>query len=432
MSEIKLGIIQLQVLNKILHTKDKSIISLNHLTDDYFSDYKDEFNYIKLHLDKYGNVPDIETFVSVFKDFEVFDVNESTQYLVEELIKDKNTRYLASNFNKIRELLMTNKIDEAIRLYQKSSENMVSPNVFTCVDLLKDTSRYDDYIERTQDFSKYYITTGLKELDAILGGWDRQEELATIVARTNVGKSWIMLLFATAAVKQGLNVGIYSGEMSERKVGYRFDTLVGHISNGGMTHGNSSIQVEYKKYIDNLATMFPNASLKVLTPKMIGGYATVSVLRTFIERENLDILFVDQYSLMEDENRARTTSDKTANISKDLKNLQVLEQRPIIAVSQQNREKTEDGTQNTTQIAQSDRIGQDATTVLFLDRENDVLNINIGKSRDSEKGQTLSYSVDFNKGSFVYIPSEDDGLKTNTEEYEHRYDVEPNTGDQPF
>ena len=144
MSEIKLGIIQLQVLNKILHTKDKSIISLNHLTDDYFSDYKDEFKYIKLHLDKYGNVPDIETFVSVFKDFEVFDVNESTQYLVEELIKDKNTRYLAVNFNKIRELLMENKIDEAIRLYQKSSETIVSSNVFTCVDLLKDTSRYDD------------------------------------------------------------------------------------------------------------------------------------------------------------------------------------------------------------------------------------------------------------------------------------------------
>ena len=102
MSEIKLGIIQLQVLNKILHTKDKSIISLNHLSDDYLSDYKDEFKYFMLHLDKYGNVPDIETFVSVFKDFEVFDVNESTQYLVEELIKDKNTRYLAVNFNKIR------------------------------------------------------------------------------------------------------------------------------------------------------------------------------------------------------------------------------------------------------------------------------------------------------------------------------------------
>ena len=41
-------------------------------------------------------------------------------------------------------------------------------------------------------------------------------------ARPGVGKTWVMLKSSVAALEQGLRVGVYSGEMSERKVGYRF------------------------------------------------------------------------------------------------------------------------------------------------------------------------------------------------------------------
>ena len=44
--------IQAQFLNKILSTKNSSLITLNNLTDEFFSDYKDEFNYIKNHIKK--------------------------------------------------------------------------------------------------------------------------------------------------------------------------------------------------------------------------------------------------------------------------------------------------------------------------------------------------------------------------------------------
>ena len=47
-----------------------------------------------------------------------------------------------------------------------------------------------------------------------------------------------------------------------------------------------------------------------------------------------------------------------ANISKDIKNLQVMSRIPIISVSQMNRTKNDDGEQDTTQIGLSDRIGQ--------------------------------------------------------------------------
>ena len=87
--------IQLQVLNKILSTKDKTLITLNNLTDEFFEDYKNEFDYITNHIKKYGNVPDVETFLTVFPDFDVVNVSESDSYLLDALYDDRNKRLLA-------------------------------------------------------------------------------------------------------------------------------------------------------------------------------------------------------------------------------------------------------------------------------------------------------------------------------------------------
>ena len=59
--------IQLQMLNHILDTKNSSIIVMNNLNADYFSDYKDEFNFIKNHFNSYGSICDKETFLNKFQ-----------------------------------------------------------------------------------------------------------------------------------------------------------------------------------------------------------------------------------------------------------------------------------------------------------------------------------------------------------------------------
>lgn len=423
---------QLQIINYLLQTKDSSIITKNGLTDVYFDGCKDEFNFIKNHLETYGKICDKETFFNVFRDFENVEVKESPEYLVKSLFDDYNTNSIIEVVNKIKPLLMSGKVDEAIQQLKNTCENTMQGTSIDCVDLLQDRSRFDAYIERTQDFGKYYISTGFPELDQIVGGFDREEELATIVARTNYGKSWILLKCATAAVAQGLNVGIYSGEMSERKVGYRFDTLVGHISNGALIHGNESVKNDYKKYIDNLSAMF-KGTCKVLTPNMISGPADVNALRMFIEKEHLDILFVDQLSLLEDMRKGKTPVEKASNISKDLKNLQVLLRVPIISVSQQNRTTSENGV-DTTQIAQSDRIGQDSTMIIFIEKKDETMKLTLVKSRDSENGKVLTYHVDLNRGIFTYIPSEDDGIGGKSISQQEKYVevINESSGDNVF
>ena len=394
--------IQLQFLNYLLSTRDGSILLINNITEDFFSDYKDEFNFIKDHLNEYGSIPDQLTFLDKFPNFDIVQVYETSDYLVDKLYDDRNTRKLAEVFNGIRKLLQEGKVDEAMQLHASSTEALAQAKHIEAVDILRDTSRYDAYIERCNDFDKYYVKTGFPELDEIIGGWDRQEELATIVARSNMGKSWLLFKSAVAAVEQGLKVGLYSGEMSERKVGYRVDTLISHISNVAITKGNIEVSNDYKRYLDELPNKY-KGFLKVLTPTMIDGPAGVLALRAFIEKEDLDILFIDQHSLLEDDRKARSPVEKASNISKDLKNLQVLKKIPIIAVSQQNRASTEDGV-GLEHIAQADRIGQDSTIVIFFEQKDGLGKMHLIKSRDSENFKTINYRVDFNKGMFVYEP----------------------------
>ena len=83
---------------------------------------------------------------------------------------------------------------------------------------------------------------------------------------------------------------------------------------------------------------------------------------------------------------------------------------PIISVSQQNRSSTESGL-STSHVAQTDRISQDSTLLLFLEQKDDVLTLNITKSRDSETNKKIRYAIDLDKGIFVYIPEENIGIR---------------------
>lgn len=399
-------IIQAQVINYLLSSKDASVITLNGLTSDYFSDFTSEYNFIRSHLNKYNNIPDVSTFLNVFPDFEVMNVSESVNYLLSELMRDKNKRFLADNYNKARQLIMDGKVEEAMTLLKTASEESTEFITLNAVDLMHDTSRFDVYQDKIDNLNKYFVTTGFRELDAIFGGWDKNEDVVTLVARNGLGKSWLLDKCAVAAALDGKRVGLYSGEMSEDAVGYRIDSLVGHISNGALVHGNASVKNDYKKFLERLSAEC-KGNLFVLTPKQINGRPTVSSLKAFVEKYKLDILFVDQHSLLEDERGGKTDVSIASNISTDIKMLQSTKRIPIICVAQQNREKVEAGF-DTTQIARADKIAQDSSIIIFLERKDDLMKLHIGKSRQSGAGQVLTYRIDLNKGIFEYIKGEDD------------------------
>ena len=436
---------QFQIINKILQNKDYSLITLNNLTADYFFNYVAEYEFIKAHYNTYHTVPDRLTFLDKFPDFVIQDVNEPDSYLIAQLYNDYNQSYLASRFNGMKKLLEADDTEGAMQYMLDSVEKLHIGSAIQCTDIMTDTSRYERYLDMIANQSKYFISTGFEELDKIITGIDRRNENMVIAARTGVGKSWLLLTIAAAAAKQGLTVGIYSGEMSVDKVAYRIDTLLGKIDNRKISRGDLYYKDYYKNYLDGLKCAGYGA-IKVLTPNDIAGPATVDALQAFVEKEHIEILFIDQYSLLEDNSHAKTSHEMVANISKSVKKLQVLKQIPIISVAQMNRTKNEDKSQDSSQIALSDRIGQDATIILMLDKQDseDInhkgsykVTLNLVKSRDGGDGRKLEYLWDFNTGFYRYISNSEDGITSEEdfEKIENSYSVSadyPSFDDSPF
>ena len=403
---------ELQAINYAFKKNSLQIFYLNGIDENYFTTYKEHFKFLNEYYNKYNQLPSKETFGLKFSDnFSWMDVYEPEDSIVDRLREAKLYRDLVKDFKKINDLMRDEKTGEAVELMASISQQYLKQEKLKCIDLISDVGlRYDSYIERVENPEKAFVTTGIKELDDILGGWDMKNETAAICARTGFGKSWWLIYFAMSAAKAGLRVGYYSGEMETDLVGYRLDAFAGNISNGSLTHGNSDVREKYKDYVDSL-----NKTIKghifCATPDMFGGSVTVSKLRAFVEKYDIQMLCVDQFSLLDDQRHAKTPREQSVNISKDLRTLQRLKKIPILEAVQLNREDTSENGPSTKNIAESDRIGQDATTVLFIDRKSDNVIFTVGKSRNAKTGDKLTYAWNTNFGVFYYIPTENDAKK---------------------
>ena len=403
--------VQIQCLNRVLANKDISILTDNNLTSDYFLEYSDEYEFIKNHYDNYGVVPDIETVISQFPDFEVLQVTESDRYLVDTIREEYLYSKSVPVIKKAAELLKSD-ANEASRYLQSELTNL-TPNYTTpFVDVMHNMSRREIVEDKSKNSKKWFISTGFEELDDIVGGWQQGEELVVIFARTGVGKSWVLVKFMEHAWSIGKNVGYISPEMSANKIGYRVDTLHGHFSNIALTRGdiNTINLSDYDKYFEALKSN--DNRFLVSTPHDFNNKVTVGKLRSFAMTNKLDVLAIDGITYMSDERYKRGDNKTTSltNISEDLMQLSVELEIPIFVVVQSNRGGVEKDSPELEDIRDSDGIAHNATKVLSLSRKGDALSFNIKKNRDGRMGDKLTYRWDIDKGEFQWLPSDDDSV----------------------
>lgn len=402
--------IQLQALNKIISDKDLSFCTLNNITEEYFSEYTEEFRYITEHYSTYGNVPDKETFITAFPDFKFIPVEESVKYIVDALYEDFTYRKSYKVLEKVNDLMVNDDSRKGVEYLLSQMPDLLQKLNVEAVDIIHEGAkkRFEEYCDKGEHLDKYYISTGLAELDKLIGGWNCENDLVAICGRPGQGKSWWGDLFLVNAVKQGKTVALYSGEMNESQVGYRVDTFISHISNYKLTKAHSDIFDNYKEHIDNLQQL--KGKLLVCTPKSLGGVATVPKLKAFCERYHVEMLGVDQYSLLNDIRNSRTRTEKFESISKDLKNMQMELGIPVLINAQLNRGAVADGVTDvgTEHMAGSDRLSQDVSIMLSIIRkaQNKVV-IDLTKVREGETGGKLVYNWDIDKGLLTYIPSEE-------------------------
>lgn len=390
--------IQLQFLNAILDRPE--LYSVMTLTDDMFSEYEAEFRCIREHVEKYGNVPDKATFASKFQDFEFVVVRETDRYLTDELSEDYLYRKTVPIILECEKKLRNDSVDAAKYLLSKVNE--LQPKRALIGEDFRDR-KVQDASKRTD---KVWMS-GLPELDDICGGWQAGEDLITVVGRLGQGKTWTLLKNLAEAYKQGANVGIYSGEMSAKKVMWRLDSLLTGISNRSIRSGKFKDDEEeaYKNYLAE--TKQKKNGIFVCVPKDFGHRATVSDLREFVKSRNIDVLGIDHYGLMRDDKGARNKTERLENIVQDLWDLSQDLGIPVIALAQSNRDgaQKEDGPE-AENISGSDAIGQFSSRIISIKQVDKGIAISVKKNRDDSAGQRLVYLWDIDTGKFTYVPSE--------------------------
>ena len=399
--------ITLQIISKVLETHDYSIIQNNSLTEEWFVEYEDEFNAIKEHYEKYGNVMDKATFLSKFPDIELVEVTESDRYLIDELKEEHLFRQSVPIVQKIASLLKED-ANVAAEYMINEVKNLQPDFGIGGVDIVHEAKeRQEEWRKRKEKPDDFFFTTGFPELDDIIHGWKRKEEFVVIVARTNHAKSWVLEKTATHVWQIGYNVGYISPEMGATSVGYRFDTLYKNFSNTDLTWGKDGIDdKEYENYIKELQDK--DNKFIVSTPKDFGNRITVSKLRQFINSYKLDFLAIDGITYLTDERATRGDTKNIAltNISEDLMSLSLEMNVPIIVVVQSNRGGVTDGddTPDIEHIRDSDGISFNASKIISMKLKDRVLTMEVKKQRDGLVGKKVMYQLDVNVGNFNYIP----------------------------
>lgn len=400
-----------QFINKLLETKDYSMVESNSITEEDFTNCRNVFNFIVDFYNKYKDVPDKTTVADKFGNFEFFTVSQSTQAIVDDLREQSLFRNACSVINKSTELFEKD-ANEGAKFLLNNIDKLKPNYSMKFTDIIHNTKeRYEEYTDKLNNFKKYFIPSGFEELDAHgFIGFDRNDDLVLFTARTGQGKSFVLTKSATKAFELGYNVSLISPEMTVTQFAERVDSTLGKFNlNNLMFCG----QVEgYKSYLDELKERKNKFCISTLED--FNNECTVSKIKVFCKATEADILFIDGFDYIRDERAKKSDSvpNQLGHIAQDLLSLSRELHIPVIVAIQTNRKALENdndsiGTEN---ITGSDKIGASCTRLISIINKFPIVELTITKNRYGKSGKETKCIYNWNPeiNEYSYIQNIDD------------------------
>jgi replicative DNA helicase len=261
-------------------------------------------------------------------------------------------------------------IDDVIDISEKQvfdvAQSGTRTNFVHIKDLLKDA--YERAERADKDEAYLGISTGFKDLDDLLGGFQKSD-LVILAARPSVGKTSLALdMMRHAALVEGKTVAFFSLEMSKTQI---MDRLLG-MQSGIPFWEIRTGRLSDKKFVKLADTMGELADGNIFIDDQAGQH--INALRTKARRlaleKGLDIIFVDYLQLMHGNSKESRTLE-VGEISQGLKNIAKELEIPVVALSQLSRaiEQRQSRRPQLSDLRESGSIEQDADVVMFIDRE---------------------------------------------------------------
>jgi replicative DNA helicase len=210
------------------------------------------------------------------------------------------------------------------------------------------------------------ITTGLRELNDILGGW-HNSDLTIIGARPAMGKTAMMLGLAEASSEAGIPTGVISAEQPANQLGIRRIALASNVGAAQVRAGKISDE-EWGKITAGLART-KDRPIWIYDRSAITLDELIGVARKWKHTHDIGILFIDYAQRITVPGADRITEVST--IARGLKNLARNLQIPVVSLAQVKAsvDTREDKRPNAGDLANSDELTREADQILMLYRD---------------------------------------------------------------
>lgn len=220
------------------------------------------------------------------------------------------------------------------------------------------------------------VTSGFKDLDALLWGFQKQE-MIILAARPSMGKTSLALNFAEAAAlpKRGdpAAVLIFSLEMSASQLALRMLCSRARVNMKLLRDGLLSKNGDEQARLLQVADEFSKAPIFIDDSSAISIMQLRAKARRIHARHPLGFIMVDYLQLMSPTDAKVPREQQVAEASRGLKSLAKELNVPVLVLSQLNRSsEKENRTPKLADLRESGSIEQDADVVLMLARPKDA------------------------------------------------------------
>ena len=253
------GLVQLIFEDRPFADQITEVLDINFLELEYLQVF---LRKIVTYRAKYNTHPSVEAMVTIVRT-ELESEDEVIQKQVREYFARIHTRELQDNdyiketsLDFCRKQNLKEAMMKSVGLLQSCSFDEISKVINDSLKLGSENNfGYDymaDFEERFKPKHRNPITTGWKDIDAIVGGGLGKSELGVVIAPTGAGKSMVLVHLGAAALREGKTVVQYTLELQDTVIANRYDSCITGFPLSDIKNFKQEIYEEIKDFEGNL------------------------------------------------------------------------------------------------------------------------------------------------------------------------------------
>ena len=398
--------VEVGFISKLIETQDVKFVKEMQIKPNFFiGENRRVFSFISKAYLESGEFPTLRVIEQKFPNFDyethnvdgddVVGTDESLAFWCKEVRMKTTHNLLAETTEKLAEHLDNGDTLKAKEVYEQTFFKIEDDiDIHERTDFNKSAQdRKERYLERKKTQGMLGIPTGFDHIDYLLKGLVN-DTLTTLIARTGIGKTWILVLVGAYAMLNNYKVQVFVTEMSREQMEDRFDAVLFGFMYEGFNYSDFKSGKLSEEKEDEFFAFLDN-DVDKLEKLIIEDVTNVGDVIAGVRREKPDLVLVDSAYLMDDMQKSDSDWLRVAHITRALKkDVAKRFHIPVFINSQADKttsKKTGPALEN---ISFAQAIGQDSDNVLSAYRDDVMyadkeMGLKVLKSREGMTGKCV-------------------------------------------